>query len=131
MRILYFARNAVLFSLALCHILALDAHRVGSRQKAVFFWFDNGRFHYVEGGSEMGIDHERILLNFHLILMTILFRLIALLKFLIEKIGSKGHNGIDGIAGIKGKFPTRFSLIVNGLKASLRMMSVIGLRMSN
>jgi hypothetical protein len=104
---------------------------VGSQQKAVLFWFDNGRFHYVERDSEMGIDHEGILLVFQLILMTVLFRLIALLKFLIEKIGSKGHNGIDGIAGIKGKFPTRFSLIFNGLKASLGLMSVIGLRMSN
>jgi hypothetical protein len=97
----------------------------------VIFWFDNGRFHYVEGGSEMGIDHEGILLVFQLILMTVLFRLITLLKFLIEKIGSKGHNGIDGIAGIKGKFSASFSLIVNGFKASLGMMSVIGLRMSN
>jgi hypothetical protein len=79
----------------------------------------------------MGIDHEGILLVFQLILMTVLFRLITLLKFLIEKIGSKGLNGIDGIAGIKGKFPTGFSLIVNGLKGSLGMMSVIGLRMSN
>jgi hypothetical protein len=97
----------------------------------VIFWFDNRRFHDVERGSEMGINHEGILLVFQLILMTVLFRLIALLKFLIEKVGSKGHNGIDGIAGIKGKFPTGFSLIVNGLKASLDMMSVIGLRMSN
>jgi hypothetical protein len=65
----------------------------------------------------MDIDHEGIFLNFHMIFMTVLFRLITLLKFLIKEIDSKGHNGVDGVTGIKRKLPEGFSFILNRVEA--------------